>query len=172
MAREGRFIRADRVQRRWDFVDLDGLAASARRARIVTSFVEGLDLSSLYAPIKSREGEPGRPPPDPLPGLWLYATIEGVGSARELERLTQRDLAYRWIAGGVRLNDHGLADFRGAHVAVLDRLLTESVTAPIAEGVASLAEVAVDGTKARANASRDSSKTADKLSRFAAGSIG
>src|ERR1019366_1557178 len=69
MAREGRFIRADRVQRRWDFVDLDGLPASARRARIVTSFVEGLDLSSLYAPIKSREGEPGRPPPDPLLGL-------------------------------------------------------------------------------------------------------
>jgi hypothetical protein len=35
-----------------------------------------------------------------------------VGSARELERLAQSDAAYRWLAGGVPLNYHGLADFR------------------------------------------------------------
>jgi hypothetical protein len=89
-----------------------------------------------------------------------------VGSARHLDRLTKRDVAYRWIAGGVPLNYHGLADFRVEHVEVLDRLLTESVTALIAEGVVSLAEVAVDGTKVRANASRDSFKTAEKLERI------
>jgi hypothetical protein len=71
-------------------------------------------------------------------------------------------------AGGVPLNYHGLADFRVAHLTVLDRLLTESVTALIAAGVVSLTEIIVDGTKVRANASRDSFKTADKLSRIAA----
>jgi transposase len=103
MASEARFIRADRLQTRWDFVDLEALLPSDHRARAVMGFVEGLDLSALYAAIKAREGEPGRPPPDPavLMALWLYATIEGVGSARQLERLTQSDLAYRWIAGGV-----------------------------------------------------------------------
>jgi len=151
MTSEARFIRADRVQTRWDFIDLEALLPSDHRARIVMSFVERLDLSALYDAIKSREGEPGRPPPDPavVLALWLYATIEGVGSARQLERLAERDLAYRWIAGGVPLNYHGLADFRVAHVAVLDRLLTESVTALIAEGVVSLAEIVVDGTKVR-----------------------
>jgi hypothetical protein len=98
-----------------------------------------------------------------LLALWLYATIEGVGSARQLERLAQSDLAYRWIAGGLPLNYHGLSDFRVAHLEILDRILTESVTALIAEGVVSLAEIAVDGTKVRANASRDSFKTASKL---------
>jgi transposase len=134
------------------------------------SFVESLDLSALYGRIKSREGEPGRPPPDPavLLALWLYATIEGIGSARQLERLTQSDLAYRWIAGGVPLNYHGLSDFRVEHVEVLDRLLTESVTALIAEGVVSLAEIALDGTKVRANASRESFKTGTKLGRVGA----
>lgn len=170
MANEARFIRADRWQTRWDFVDLEGLLPSDHRARVVMSFVESLDLSPLYDAIGSREGEPGRPPPDPavLMALWLYATIEGVGSARQLERLAQRDLAYRWIAGGVPLNYHGLADFRVAHVEVLDRLLTESVTALITEGVVSLAEIAVDGTKVRANASRGSFKTGDKLARVEA----
>ncbi len=170
MTNEARFIRADRYQTRWDFIDLEGLLASDHRARVVWEFVETLDLSPLYDAIKSREGEPGRPPPDPavLLALWLYATIEGVGSARQLERLAQRDLAYRWIAGGVPLNYHGLSDFRVAHVEVLDRLLSESVTALIAEGVVSLAEIAVDGTKVRANASRGSFKTASKLAQIGA----
>lgn len=170
MATEARFIRADRSQARWDFIDLDGLLPRDHRARVVMSFVEGLDLSALYEAIGSREGEPGRPPPDPavLMALWLYATIEGVGSARQLERLAERELAFRWIVGGVPLNYHGLSDFRVAHMEVLDRLLTESVTALIAEGIVSLDEIAVDGTKVRANANRGSFKTSDKLARIEA----
>jgi transposase len=170
MTNEARFIRADRFQTRWDFVDLEGLLPSDHRARVVWEFVETLDLSLLYDAIKSRAGEPGRPPPDPavVLALWLYATIEGVGSARQLERLAQGDLAYRWIAGGVPLNYHGLSDFRVAHVEVLDRLLSESVTALIAEGVISLAEIVLDGTKVRANASRGSFKTETKLAQIGA----
>jgi transposase len=170
MTSEARFIRADRVQTRWDIVDLEALLPADHRARVVWGFVESLDLSTLYAAINAREGEPGRPPPDPavLMALWLYATIEGVGSARELERLTQSDVAYRWIAGGVPVNYHGLSDFRVEHVALLDRLLTDSVTALIAEGLVSLTEIAVDGTKVRANASRESFKTGDRLARIEA----
>src|SRR5882672_8077905 len=168
MTNEARFIRADRVQTRWDVIDLEALLPSDHRARIVMGFVESLELSELYEAIGSREGEPGRPPPDPaiLLALWLYATIEGVGSARQLDRLAQRDLAYRWIAGGVPLNYHGLSDFRVEQVEVLDRLLTESVTALIAEGVVSLSEIVVDGTKVRANAGRESFKTGHKLARI------
>jgi transposase len=170
MANDARFIRAERFQTRWDFIDLEALLPSDHRARIVWSFVESLDLSALYDVIGSREGEPGRPPPDPavLLALWLYATVEGIGSARQLERLAQRDVAYRWLAGGVPLNYHGLADFRVRHVGVLDRLLTESVTALVAEGVVSLSEIAVDGTKVRAPVSRGSFKTADRLDRIEA----
>ena len=129
------------------------------------SFVESLDLSQLYDQVLAREGEAGRPAADPavLLSLWLYATIEGVGSARELERLAQSDAAYRWLAGGVPLNYHGLADFRVESVEVLDRLLTQSVTALIGEGLVRLSEIAVDGTKIRASASKKSFKTSEKL---------
>jgi transposase len=146
-------------------VDLEGLLPGDHRARVVWSFVESLDLSPLYERVLSREGEAGRPAADPavLMALWLYATVEGIGSARELERLAQSDVAYRWLAGGVPLNYHGLADFRVESVEILDRLLTQSVTALIGEGLVSLAEIAVDGTKIRASASKQSFRTGEKL---------
>jgi transposase len=97
---EARVVRPDRRQLRWDMVDLDGLLPAEHRARIVWSFAEGLDLSQLYDQVKSRVGEAGRPATDPavLMALWLYATVEGVGSARALERLAGSDIAYRWLA--------------------------------------------------------------------------
>lgn len=155
---EARIVRADRTQLCWDMIDLEAMLPSDHRARIVWEFVERMDISALYDRVKSREGGAGRPPADPavLLALWLYATVEGIGSARQLERLAQRDLAYRWLAGGVPLNYHGLADFRVEHVEILDRLLTQSVTALIAEGLISLAEIAIDGTKVRASASKKS----------------
>jgi Skp family chaperone for outer membrane proteins len=55
-----------------------------------------------------------------------------------------------------------------AHADILDRLLSESVTALIAEGLISLSEIAVDGTKVRANASLDSFKTSEHLARIEA----
>jgi hypothetical protein len=67
------------------------------------------------------------------------------------------------LAGGVPVNYHGLADFRVESVEVLDRLLTHSVTALIGEGLVSVNEIAVDGTKVRANASKKSFRTGEKL---------
>lgn len=151
-------VKPDRSQLHWDMVDLEGLLAMDHRARMVWAFVESLDLRRFYNQIKSREGEAGRPAADPavLIALWLYATLEGVGSARELERLCERDIAYRWLCGGVPVNYHGLSDFRVDHGDLLDRLLTESVAAMLAEGLVSLDEVVIDGTKVKACAGKGS----------------
>jgi transposase len=160
-----RVVMADRSQLSWDLVDLEGWLPADHRARVVWAFAEQLDLADLYAKIGSRAGEAGRPAADPrvLLALWLYATIEGVGAARELDRLCERDLAFRWLAGGVPVNYHGLADFRVAHADVLDRLLTESLTALLAEGLVRLDEVIIDGTKITAAAGKASFKTHDGL---------
>ena len=71
-------------------------------------------MTPLYQGIQAVEGEAGRPATDPkiLVALWLYATVEGVGSARALARLCEDHLAYQWICGGVPMNHHTLADFR------------------------------------------------------------
>jgi hypothetical protein len=82
--------------------------------------------------------------------------LEGIGSARAIDRLCQQHAAYRWPCGGAPINHDLLAEFRRQNAALLDRLLTQSVTGLIAEKLISLEELAIDGTKVRARAGRGS----------------
>lgn len=135
-------------------VDLDSLLAADHPARVIWAYVERLDLSVLEEAIGAREHTPGQAPPSPhlLVALWLYATSQGVGSARALARLCESEDAYRWLCGGVSLNYHGLADFRTGHGELLDRLLSENVATLSASGVIDLDEVTQDGVRVRASA--------------------
>src|SRR5713101_7611900 len=146
-------------------VDLEALLPADHRARVVWEFVAGLDLGPLYHTIKALEGHAGRAPIDPaiLMALWLYGTLEGVGSARALTRLCEEHDAYRWICGGVSVNYHTLADFRVEHPEVLDGLLTTSVAALLAEGLVELTRVAQDGVKIRASAGGASFRRGERL---------
>ena len=149
-----RLRRAQRHQVAFRSTTLDALLADDHDARIIWAYVEGLDLNPLYQAIGSVERGSGRPAADPkiLLALWLYATVEGVGSARELDRLCRDHIAYQWIAGDVSMNYHSLADFRTQHVGLLDNLLTRSVAALMAEGLVELNRVAQDGMRVRASA--------------------
>ena len=142
----------------WRPVSLDALLAEDHRVRLVWRFVEGLDLGALYTTIRSVDGRPGHPPADPriLLALWLYATVEGVGSAREVARLCEEHIAFQWLCGGVGTNAKTLADFRVDHGAVLERLLVDSFTSLVRAGVASLDRVAQDGVRVRAAAGASS----------------
>ena len=172
--REPRLQRPNREQVELRPVDLEGLLPADHRARIVWEFVEGLDLAPLYAEIKAVEGHAGRPPIDPaiLMALWLYATVEGVGSARAVARLCEEHDAYRWLCGGVSVNYHTLADFRVQHVAYLDGVLTTSVATLMAEGLVTLTRVAQDGVRVRADAGAASFRRAPRLEAFLADAEG
>jgi len=160
-----RVQRPNRTQLELRPVDLEGLLPADHRARLVWAFVEGLDLQPLYAAIKAVEGHAGRPAIDPsiLVALWLYATLEGVGSARALARLCDEHDAYRWICGGVSVNYHTLADFRVGHDPILDGLLTQSVAALMATGRVQLQRIAQDGLKVRASAGSGSFRRRGRL---------
>ncbi len=95
--------------------------------------------------------------------LWLWATVEGVGSARQLDKLCGEHLAYRWLCGGVSMNYHTLADFRTAHGAVLERLLADGVAALVAEGLVALDVLAQDGLRVRAAAGAGSFRRRARL---------
>jgi transposase len=134
-------------------------------ARAVWEFVESLDLSPLYAQVEAVEGRAGRPATDPriYLALWLYATVEGVGSARAIERLTEVHDAYRWICGGVPVNHHSLSDFRVQQVEYLDQVLTRSVAVLMSQGLVRLQRVAQDGMRVRASAGAGSFRRQPKL---------
>lgn len=149
-----RVIMPNREQVELRAMDLESLLAQGHRARLVWAWVERQDLGALYAKILVREGGVGRSAiaPQILLALWLYATLEGVGSAREISRLVLEHDAYRWISGGVQVNYHSLSDFRVAHGAALDEMLSASVAALMTAGAVKLQTVAQDGVKVRASA--------------------
>jgi transposase len=147
---------------------LDALLPEEHPARTVWAYVEGLDLSDLLSKIKAVAGGAGASATDPriLLALWLYATLRGVGSARELDRRCRDEIAFEWICGGVSLNYHTLADFRVAHVEVLDRLLTDSVAVLLEQDLVSMDRVAQDGMKVRASAGASSFRRRPRLEQF------
>jgi transposase len=163
-----RVQRADRRQVRMQMASLDALLAEDHQARVVWEYVEGLDLTCLYEAIRAVEGRPGRDPIDPriLMALWLYATLDGVGAARQVDRLCQDHAAYQWICGGVSVNYHTLSDFRTANVELLNRLLTQSVAGLMLEGLVTMNRVAQDGMRVRASAGTSSFRRGQTLERL------
>lgn len=146
-------------------VDLDALLAPEHPARVIWDYVRQLDLRALEEAIRAREHTPGQAPASPrlLLSLWLFATSQGVGSARALDRLCKSHDAYRWLCGGVSVNYHGLSDFRLAHPELLDRLLSENVATLSMAGVLNLDEVVQDGVRVRASAGASSFRRKKKL---------
>jgi transposase len=168
MSQGVRVIRPDRAQLRWDIVDLDSQLPDDHRARVVWAFVQGLDLGEFYDRIKARDAVAGRPASDPevVLAVWLYATMEGIGAARAVDRLCQQHAAYRWLCGGVPINYDLLATFRRENAALLDRLLTQSITGLVAEKLIRLEELAIDGTKVHACAGRGSMSKRKRLEKI------
>ena len=153
-----RVQRPDRRQVRMLTCSLEAMLAEDHQARVVWEYVEGLDLTCLYESIRAVAGRAGRDPIDPriLMALWLYATLEGVGAARQLDRLCKDHVAYQWMCGGVSVNYHTLSDFRTANVELLDSLLTRGVAGLMHEGLVTMTRVAQDGMRVRANAGSSS----------------
>lgn len=149
-----RVMRPDRQQMRFMPTDLESLLPEEHPARAIWAVVEKLDLSKFEAEIIAREGHSGRPGIDPriLVALWIYATSEGIGSAREVERLEEMHHAYQWICGGVHVNHHTLSDFRVEHRDALNDLFAQILGVLTHQGLVELKRVAQDGMRIRASA--------------------
>lgn len=137
---------------------LDDLLPQEHRARIIWDYVQQLDLSRIFKKIQVFEGGVGRSAIDPyiLLALWLYATTEGIGSARVINRYCSEHIAFQWLCGEVSVNHHTISDFRTNHKNELDDLLTQSVAILMKRGLIELRRVAQDGTRVRANAGSSS----------------
>lgn len=149
---QARVRRPNRQQMEWAWQEFDALIPADHRARAIWALLEKLRLDAFYASIRAVLDRPGRPATDPqvLLALWVLATLENVGSARQLARLCEEHDAYRWLRGGVPVNYHMLSDFRTARRQALDDLLSQVVASLMAAGAVSLDQVAQDGLRVRA----------------------
>ena len=160
-----RLRRPVRNQVEWVERDLDSVLAQDHQARAIWDLLDGMDLDAFYADIKAVTDRPGHPATDPqvLLALWVYATVDSVGSARRLARLCYEHDAYRWLRGGVPVNYHTLSDFRVAHQKAMDGLLTQIVGSLLYVGAVTLEQVAQDGMRVRASAGAASLRRAETL---------
>jgi transposase len=163
-----RVVEANRAQLRFVPMDLESMLPEDHQARAVWAFVERVDLSGFHERIAAREGRAGRPAIDPriLLALWIEATVDGIGSAREIERMCRYHLAYQWICGGVNVNYHTLSDFRSDSADLLSGVLTQSVAMLMSQGLVQLRRVAHDGMRVRASAGASSFRTRPTLKRL------
>ena len=143
----------------------EDLVSASHPVRMVMAVVEKLDLSRFHDSIKARTGHAGRDATDPqlLVGLWLYACIRGIGSARELARRTQDSAAFRWLCGGVTVNHRLLSDFRGDHGAALDGLFTQVIASLVDKEVVRVSRVSQDGVRVRVSAGASSFRGEERL---------
>jgi transposase len=146
-------------------LSLEEMIPPGHPVRVLGDLAERLDLSRFTDGLKVSEGQAGRSATDVrlLVALWLYAATQGVGSARELERLCEHHAAYRWLCGGVHVNYHTLSDFRVSHEEALDDLMTEVMTLLMARKLVSVHRISQDGLRVRASAGKSRFRREQRL---------
>jgi transposase len=157
-SQSARVSRPHRTQIEMQLFSLDQMLPVDHRARQVWAFVKSLDLEPFYRDIQVTDNSAGRTAiaPEILVGLWLLATLDGIGSARELSRRCETDIPYLWMLGTVSVNHHTLSDFRVQHGERLEQLLVNIVAALVEVGIVPLETIAQDGMRVRASAGKSS----------------
>lgn len=144
---------------------LEDLIHSEHKVRFVWNYVQKLDMSGFITKIQSVAGNAGRPATDPrlLLALWIYATVEGIGSGRVIETYCTDHNAFKWLCGNVSVNYHTLTDFRSDNKELLDDLLTQSVAIFLNQGLIDLNRISQDGIRVRAHAGSSSFRRKETL---------
>jgi transposase len=149
---------------------LDDLVSAQHPVRQIAAVVEHLDVAGFCQPIKAREGVAGRDATDPklLVALWLYACVRGIGSAHELARQCQENVAFLWLLGGVTVNHRLLSDFRSDHGEALDQLFTQVIASLVEQGVVKVSRISQDGVRVRVGAGAGSFRREERLEKLLA----
>lgn len=119
----------------------------------VREVVERLDMSGFEQSYSSEGGEVYAP--ELMLGVWLYAYALGITSARQVERRLVEDLAFRYLAGGERVDNWALSAFRRRHGRALNDAFTQVLEWAKSQGMVKLGRVGIDSTRIAANASKD-----------------
>ena len=122
-------------------------------AYFIDNVVDQLDLSEVFA---SYEGTKGQPPyhPQMMVKVWLYGYCVGIRSSRKLERALHEDVGFRMLSGNQQPDYWTLSEFRRRHLGALRGLFVQTVKLAQRAKLVKLGQVAIDGTKLKANASK------------------
>lgn len=121
--------------------------------RIVDSVIDSLDLTTLYRTYKG--GGTTSHHPKMLLKAIIYAYIRNIYSSRKIEDAISSDIHFIWLCGSCEPDHNTINRFRSQKVApVLKDIFKQIVVLLAEEGLVSLKEAYVDGTRIEANANR------------------
>jgi transposase len=123
-------------------------------ARFVVETVEQLDLGPLERAYAGRGSAAFHP--SMLLGLLIYGYATGVFSSRAIERATYDSVAFRYVAANTHPDHDTINEFRKRFLKQIEPLFVQVLLIARELGVLKLGQVALDGTKVHANASRHS----------------
>ena len=123
-------------------------------ARFIVEIVEQLDLKAL----ERAYGTSGSAPFHPalLLSILVYGYATGVFSSRKLENATHDSIAFRFVAADEHPDHDTLNTFRKRFLKDIETLMVQVLMIARTMGVLKLGNIALDGSKLKANASRHS----------------
>jgi transposase len=133
-------------------------------ARFVADVVETLELTAMYATYEARDGR-GLAAYDlrMMVRLLIDAYCRGVPGSRRIERATQEDVAFRYLAADQHPDHTAIADFRREHLANLSQLFVPVLKLCQQAGLVKLGHVALAGTKGKAQASKHKAMSYERM---------
>lgn len=121
----------------------------------IRDVVAEVDLRAIRATYdRSRGGQPAYDP-QMMTGLLLYAYCVGMPSSRKIERATYEQVPFRVLSADQHPDHDTIAAFRQRHLQQLAALFVQVLGLCRRAGLVKLGHVALDGTKIKANASRN-----------------
>ena len=132
-------------------------------AWFIIDVVEQMNLSAYYR--KYRADGRGQEAYDPsmMVALLLYAYSNGIQSSRSIERLCERDIGFKVIAGDEKPDHTTIARFRQENGKGIEDLFTEALKLCAKAGLVKVGLVALDGTKMKAAAALESNRTYEHI---------
>jgi transposase len=132
---------------------LDDLISANHPVRIVNDVINRVDISPLLG--KYKGGGTSSYHPSMLLKVVVYSYLVNIYSSRKMETAVRENIHLMWLSGMSKPDHHTLNRFRSDRLkGVLKKIFVQVVQLLADQGLVSLKEVYVDGTKLEANANK------------------
>jgi len=121
-------------------------------ARFVVETVETLDTTALEEAYDRRGSDAYHP--KMLLALLFYGYATGTFSSRKIEKATYDSVAFRYISANQHPDHDTICTFRRRFLEALEGLFVQVLEVAVEMGLLEVGDVALDGTKVKANASK------------------
>ena len=132
---------------------LDEMIESNHPVRIVSQVIDRIDIDPLIAKFKG--GGTSSYHPRMLLKVLVYSYLSNIYSGRRMEAALKENIHFMWISGMNQPDHNTINRFRSERLkGMLRQVFRQVVELLVAEGLVSLKEVYLDGTKIESKANR------------------